>query len=117
MRRCANWPRPLLQSPRHAARAFWMRQPPFRQVRPTASIPMRPAPTCSARRSRTSFAAWVMSADKSHWEAVYETKPANTVSWFQQTPERSLALIRQVAPDVTEPIIDVGGGASVLVDE
>ena len=54
---------------------------------------------------------------KSHWESVYETKPADAVSWFQPTAERSLALIRRIAPDLASPIIDVGGGASVLVDE
>jgi len=55
--------------------------------------------------------------DKSHWETVYGTKPADAVSWFQPTAQRSLRLIRRVAPDLDAPIIDVGGGASVLVDE
>ena len=55
--------------------------------------------------------------EKRHWETVYETKPTDAVSWFQSTAERSLALIRRVAPDLDAPIIDVGGGASVLVDD
>jgi SAM-dependent methyltransferase len=55
--------------------------------------------------------------EKEHWQAVYDTKPAAAVSWFQPTAERSLALIRHVAPDRDAPVIDVGGGASVLVDE
>ena len=55
--------------------------------------------------------------DKRHWEHVYETKPADSVSWFQPRAERSLAMIMDVMPDRRAPIIDVGGGASVLVDD
>lgn len=56
-------------------------------------------------------------SEKQHWERVYETRPADAVSWFQPSAERSRALIQRVAPDLDAPIIDVGGGASVLVDE
>ena len=45
------------------------------------------------------------------------TKPTDAVSWFQPAAERSLALIRRVAPSLDTPIIDVGGGASVLIDD
>lgn len=55
--------------------------------------------------------------DKSHWETVYATKRADAVSWFQPSARRSLELIQRIAPDRAAPIIDVGGGASVLVDE
>ena len=55
--------------------------------------------------------------DKRHWESVYEATPADAVSWFQPAAERSLAMIRRVAPALDLPIIDVGGGASVLVDD
>ena len=55
---------------------------------------------------------------KSHWQQVYDRKAPDAVSWFQPTAARSLALIRRVLGDAREaPIIDVGGGASVLVDE
>lgn len=55
---------------------------------------------------------------KAHWQRVYDTKAPDAVSWFQPTAERSLALIRRVLPGATSgPIIDVGGGASVLVDD
>lgn len=56
-------------------------------------------------------------SEKHHWETVYERTPADAVSWFQPSAERSRALIQRVAPDRDAPIIDVGGGASVLVDE
>jgi 2-polyprenyl-3-methyl-5-hydroxy-6-metoxy-1,4-benzoquinol methylase len=54
---------------------------------------------------------------KTHWEQVYTTKQPDAVSWYQPHAGQSLALIRAtgVAPDA--PIIDVGGGASTLVDD
>jgi hypothetical protein len=51
-----------------------------------------------------------------HWEDIYRTKGASGVSWFQPEATVSLALIRRVAPHRDAPIIDVGGGASTLVD-
>jgi 2-polyprenyl-3-methyl-5-hydroxy-6-metoxy-1,4-benzoquinol methylase len=53
---------------------------------------------------------------KTHWEKVYSAKPASGVSWYQSEPRLSLELIRAVAPTSGGRIIDVGGGASVLVD-
>lgn len=54
---------------------------------------------------------------KHHWEHVYQTKPVDGVSWFQPHAELSLGLIRATAPDKQSPVIDVGGGASTLVDD
>lgn len=53
---------------------------------------------------------------KNHWENIYSSKSATEVSWFQEEAEMSLALITAVAPDPTAAILDVGGGASRLVD-
>jgi len=53
---------------------------------------------------------------KAHWETIYRTKRPDEVSWFQRAPRISLDLIRRVATDPTASIIDVGGGASTLVD-
>lgn len=50
-----------------------------------------------------------------HWDNVYETKAATEVSWFEPEPTNSLKLIKQTFPQ-GGPIIDVGGGASYLVD-
>lgn len=47
-----------------------------------------------------------------HWEGVYGSKQADEVSWFQRDPEVSLRLLAGVAGSV----VDVGAGASVLVD-
>ncbi len=54
---------------------------------------------------------------KEHWEQVYTTKPADSVSWFQTHAERSLELIHDTGLGKDASIIDVGGGASVLVDD
>ena len=54
---------------------------------------------------------------KEHWEKVYSTKSATEVSWFQEHADLSLKLIRNSKTPLSSPIIDVGGGASVLVDE
>ena len=53
---------------------------------------------------------------KAHWEAIYRTKTPQEVSWFQPEARASLDLIRRVAPALTASILDVGGGASRLVD-
>jgi len=53
---------------------------------------------------------------KAHWEEVYRANGAADVSWYQGEPRLSLELIRAVAPAAGGRIIDVGGGASVLVD-
>src|SRR5947209_12293939 len=53
---------------------------------------------------------------KTHWEDVYSTKAETGVSWYQDEPSLSLELIGAVAPAEGGRIIDVGGGASVLVD-
>ena len=53
---------------------------------------------------------------KSHWEQVYSSKSDTEVSWFQETPGPSLDLLKVVGAQHHEAIIDVGGGASKLVD-
>jgi SAM-dependent methyltransferase len=58
-----------------------------------------------------------MTNPRQHWEQVYQTKAPTEVSWFQAKPLLSLELIRTAAPDHAAGIIDVGGGASRLVDE
>jgi len=53
---------------------------------------------------------------RAHWQKVYETKKPTEVSWYQPAARVSSSLIRRVAPDRSAAIIDVGGGASTLVD-
>jgi SAM-dependent methyltransferase len=50
-----------------------------------------------------------------HWENVYTTKADDSVSWFEQSPAFSLELI--AATGIKSAfVIDIGGGASRLVD-
>lgn len=51
-----------------------------------------------------------------HWNRVYRTNPPDDVSWFQTRPAISLKLIEACGVGRDDGIIDVGGGASVLVD-
>jgi len=53
---------------------------------------------------------------KLHWENVYSTKGETDVSWFQESPAPSLELIHLVKAKQSDAIVDVGGGASRLVD-
>ncbi len=52
-----------------------------------------------------------------HWNAVYGRVGERSVSWFQEVPERSLAILDRLAVDTSRSIVDVGAGASRLVDE
>ena len=59
-----------------------------------------------------------MSRDESaHWETLYRSKAPDAVSRYRPHLERSIELIRRVAPDFSASIIDVGGGESTLVDD
>lgn len=53
---------------------------------------------------------------REHWQHVYETKPSDAVSWYQTHPAVTLELIDTLAVSLEAAIIDVGGGASLLVD-
>lgn len=63
---------------------------------------------------------------QAHWQRVYTEKAPTAVSWYQSRPQRSLALIERAAGLLEdngarragEPlrVLDVGGGASTLVD-
>ena len=50
-----------------------------------------------------------------HWDSLFRTKDYTQVLWHQETPETSLMLIEQYAKK-EHFIIDVGCGASLLVD-
>ncbi|MDP3287808.1 MAG: SAM-dependent methyltransferase, partial [Methyloversatilis sp.] len=54
---------------------------------------------------------------KHHWEEVYARKAPDSVSWFQPHAQHSLDLIKRAGLGREAAIIDVGGGASTLVDD
>ena len=51
-----------------------------------------------------------------HWEGVYTTRPLTELSWYEREPAASLRLVRQVATGPSAAVVDVGAGASRLVD-
>ena len=53
---------------------------------------------------------------KNHWEQQYAGKNPTEVSWYQSHPQHSLSLIGDTGLGTAASIIDVGGGASTLVD-
>ena len=53
---------------------------------------------------------------KTHWEAVYSSRPVTETSWHQKDPRFSLSLIENAGVGTEAALIDVGGGASLLVD-
>lgn len=55
-------------------------------------------------------------SQKKHWEAAYQGNDPTDVSWYQVRPHTSLELIAATQAPCDGGIIDVGGGASTLVD-
>jgi SAM-dependent methyltransferase len=53
---------------------------------------------------------------RDHWEGVYATKAETAVSWYQRHSTRSLAYVTAAAGWASH-IVDIGGGASTLVDD
>jgi 2-polyprenyl-3-methyl-5-hydroxy-6-metoxy-1,4-benzoquinol methylase len=51
-----------------------------------------------------------------HWDKVYDTRGEDGVSWFQATPTVTLELLDALDVDRDAAIVDLGGGASVVVD-
>lgn len=58
-----------------------------------------------------------MSGGQPHWDEVYRTRSIQAVSWYRPRLDVSLALLRQAGIDASSRLIDVGGGASTLVDD
>jgi 2-polyprenyl-3-methyl-5-hydroxy-6-metoxy-1,4-benzoquinol methylase len=55
-----------------------------------------------------------MSAE--HWDDIYAVRAVDELSWFQRDPALSFRLVNTTAPDHSGAIVDVGCGASLLVD-
>ncbi len=54
--------------------------------------------------------------NQTQWQSTYESKTEHEVSWHQDSPEPSLTLVTAAAASTASGIIDIGGGASHLVD-
>ncbi len=52
-----------------------------------------------------------------HWDRSYSAKGEGGVSWFEESPAASIKLIERFGAGPGTSLIDIGGGASRLVDE
>ncbi len=57
-----------------------------------------------------------MTSQQEHWERVYQGTDQELVGWYQATPTRSLRFIQGCGLGTDAPIVNIGGGSSVLVD-
>ncbi len=57
-----------------------------------------------------------MASSEDHWTAIYLKHRVSELSWFQAEPACSLRLIEAAGLARSDPILDAGGGASLLVD-
>lgn len=74
-----------------------------------------PAPSPADSRPNASYIAG-MDERAAHWDAAYASKGEAGVSWFEENPDVSVGLIERFHPEKSPSVIDIGGGASRLVD-
>jgi SAM-dependent methyltransferase len=53
---------------------------------------------------------------EAHWNRRYETVGTEAVSWYEDNPTMSLEMLAAAGVRADHSVIDVGGGASLLVD-
>ncbi len=77
------------------------------------------SPEYARQRPYAVAVAQVPEADKrsDYWNSMYKSRGVSGVSWYQQTPVISSALINLLGAYRDKAIVDIGGGASTLVDE
>ena len=51
-----------------------------------------------------------------HWQRIYTKRPATEVGWYEPDPAISRRLVSTAVTEGATSVIDVGGGASYLVD-
>ena len=54
---------------------------------------------------------------KEHWERVYDNKAVEKLGWYESSPEPSMSLIKACRLEKDASILNVGAGATTLVDE
>jgi SAM-dependent methyltransferase len=54
---------------------------------------------------------------KEHWEQVYSSKPTDRLGWFKPHLQTSVSWIQSLELPADAAILDVGAGASTLVDD
>jgi SAM-dependent methyltransferase len=63
------------------------------------------------------YAAAMKPPTAEHWQSVYQTKPSDQVSWYAPHLSVSLALLQRAGVHAGSRVIDIGAGASTLVDD
>ena len=58
-----------------------------------------------------------MSGRARHWDDIYATNPVTELSWYEGEPSVGLRLVETIAPGPRAGVVDVGAGASSLVDQ
>jgi trans-aconitate methyltransferase len=53
---------------------------------------------------------------REHWRSVYQAKRPDEVSWYQPSPDASLTALDRIGATPSSSLVDVGAGASTLVD-
>ena len=54
---------------------------------------------------------------KDHWNKVYSTTEISQLGWYEENPEASLKLIKKINLKKNDVIIDIGSGASTIIDK
>ncbi len=57
-----------------------------------------------------------MPSREQHWQEVHHDRDPSSVSWHQETPSTSLSFVAHTGAAADQPLVDVGGGVSNLVD-
>jgi len=53
---------------------------------------------------------------KKHWNSIYTSREVSQLGWYEETPAPSLTLISRTNIRKEEVILDVGSGATTLID-
>lgn len=53
---------------------------------------------------------------KEHWNEVYESTKVKTLGWYEDKPTPCLQLLAKCNIEKSDPVLDVGAGASTFID-
>ncbi len=93
------------------------RMEPARQASRAIMSPRRGSFVTLGRQDSLAFLLTAAMDRQQHWERIHGAKAPADVSWYRPHLERSLAFIEGAGLARNARIIDVGGGASTLVDD
>jgi EEF1A lysine methyltransferase 2 len=58
----------------------------------------------------------MVNSKKKHWNSVYSSREICTLGWYEESPTPSLTLISRTDIKKDEAIVDIGAGATTLID-